>query len=184
MSGGRPSSFRPEYPEQAFKLCLLGATDVELARFFEVAEATISNWKNAHPEFLEALKEGKEQADAKVAQSLYHRALGYSHSAVKIVADAKTGAEHIVPYTERFPPDTTACIFWLKNRRPDMWRDKQTHEHSGTVNTGVLMVPESPENWHEAVKESQANLTDSSANRVAALARAPKGNGKKNGDGP
>ena len=56
--------------------------------------------------------------------------------------------------------------------------------HSGTVNTGVLMVPESPENWHKAVRESQSNLTDSSANRVAALAKAPKGNGKKNGDGP
>jgi hypothetical protein len=48
---------------------------------------------------------------------------------VKIVADAKTGAEHIVPYTEHYPPDTTACIFWPKNRRRDKWRDKHEIEH-------------------------------------------------------
>ena len=78
-----------------------------------------------HPEFFQSLKEGKEGADARVAQSLYRRALGWEHEAVKIVADAKTGTEHIVPYTERYPPDTTAAIFWLKNRRPDLWRDKE-----------------------------------------------------------
>lgn len=182
---GRPSSFRPEFCKQAFKLCLLGATDAELARFFEVSESTIANWKNEHPEFLEALKDGKEEGDAKVAQSLYRRALGYSHRAVKIVADAKSGAEHIVPYTEHYPPDTTACIFWLKNRRPDLWRDRQQHEHSGTVNAGVLLVPESPDNWHDAVRDSQASLTGVSANRVAAVSKAQgKSNGKKNGDRP
>ena len=67
--------------------------------------------------------DGKSRADAGVAASLFHRAKGYSHDAVKIVADAKTGAEHIVPYTEHYPPDTTACIFWLKNRRKNDWRD-------------------------------------------------------------
>ena len=56
---------------------------------------------------------------------------------MKIVADAKTGTEHIVPYTERYPPDTTAAIFWLKNRRPDLWRDKHRIEHSGQVATNV-----------------------------------------------
>ena len=53
---GRPSLYRPEYAEQAFKYSLLGATDDELARFFEVSERTIENWKIAHPEFLHALK--------------------------------------------------------------------------------------------------------------------------------
>jgi len=78
-----------------------------------------------------------------------------------------------------------AVCFYLKCQGKGRgYVEKQQVEHSGTVNTGVLMVPESPENWHKAVRESQANLTDSSANRVAALAKAPKGNGKKNGDGP
>ena len=76
---GRPSKFRQEYVEQAFKLCLLGATDAELGRFFDVDERTINNWKESHPEFLQSLKDGKEQADARVAQSLYRKALGWEH---------------------------------------------------------------------------------------------------------
>lgn len=139
-TGGRPSSYRPEYAEQAFKLCLLGATDAELADFFDVAESTINKWKLDHTEFSEALKGGKQQADARVADSLYRRALGYEHEAVKIVADAKTGSEHVVPYIERYPPDTTAAIFWLKNRRPDVWRDKQNVEHEGEVGLPGLTV--------------------------------------------
>jgi hypothetical protein len=130
---GRPTAYQPGYAKQAKKLCLLGATDTDLAKFFEVAVSTISKWKVDQPEFSEALKAGKEGADSAVAKSLYRRALGYKHRAVKIVADAKTGAEHIVPYTEHYPPDTTAAIFWLKNRRPDVWRDRQQVEHTGQV---------------------------------------------------
>lgn len=129
--GGRPSSYRPEYAEQAEKLCKLGATDVEMGDFFGVSEQTINAWKKAHPEFLEALKRGKLIADASVADSLYRRATGYEHDAVKIAVDAKTGEHAIIPYVERYPPDTTAAIFWLKNRRRGEWRDKQDHEHTG-----------------------------------------------------
>lgn len=138
--GGRPSRYRAEYSEQAFRLCLLGATDADLAGFFAVSEQTINAWKQAHPKFLESLKAGKDEADANVAKSLYRRALGYSHDAVKIVADAKTGTEHTVPYVEHYPPDTTACIFWLKNRQRTKWRDKQDVEHSGEVEVGVRTV--------------------------------------------
>lgn len=133
----RPTRFKPEYSEQAFKLCLLGATDKDLGAFFEVDERTINRWKDDHGEFCQSLKDGKDRADATVAQSLYRRALGYTHDAVKIVADAKTGAEHIVPYTEHYPPDTTACIFWLKNRQKDRWRDRQ--EVSGP-NGGPIQI--------------------------------------------
>lgn len=137
-SVGRPTVYRDEYAEQATKLCLLGATDADLADFFDVSETTINNWKDARPEFLESIKEGKRIADATVAQSLFKRANGYEHEAVKIVADAKTGAQHVVPYVERYPPDTVAAIFWLKNRRPDLWRDKQSIEHSGKIDVTKL----------------------------------------------
>ena len=109
----------------------LGSTDSDLAAAFEVSEVTINNWKKAHPEFSLALKKGKELADAEVADKLFKRATGYSHQAVKIVANANTGQEHIVPYTEHYPPDTTAAIFWLKNRQRDKWRDKVDTEITG-----------------------------------------------------
>jgi hypothetical protein len=123
--GGRPSKFKPEMVEQARRLSLLGATDREMAEFFQVAESTLNLWKLEHPEFSESLKLGKDAADDRVEKSLYRRALGYSHDAVKIFADPKTGAEQIVPFTEHYPPDTTAAIFWLKNRKPQEWRDRQ-----------------------------------------------------------
>lgn len=129
--GGRPSSFRDEYVEQVEKLCRLGATDAELADFFDVSETTINNWKGKHPEFVEALKRGKAQADAEVADKLFKRATGYEHESVKIFQ--YEGGIIEAPYVKRYPPDTTAAIFWLKNRRPDLWRDKQDVEHSGEL---------------------------------------------------
>lgn len=126
----RPTKYLDTYPAQALKLCRLGATDKELADFFEVCIDTISEWKNVYPEFSASLKSGKRLADAEVADKLFKRATGYEHSAVKISA-SPDGKEHITEYTEKYPPDTTAAIFWLKNRRPDLWRDKVDHGVSG-----------------------------------------------------
>lgn len=135
----RPSAYRPEYTKQAYHLALLGATDKDIARAFDVDERTVNRWKESQPEFRQSLKAGKEEADARVAKSLFHRANGYSHPAVKIITvprGANMGSDvQQVPYIERYPPDTTAAIFWLKNRRPDLWREKQEVEHSGNVTT-------------------------------------------------
>jgi hypothetical protein len=128
MPAGRPTLYREEYTEQALKLCRLGATDLELADFFDVSEQTINAWKDAHPKFLESLKEGKAKADAEVADKLFRKATGYSHEAVKIFMPAGASEPVHAPYIERYAPDTTACIFWLKNRRPDLWRDVQARE--------------------------------------------------------
>jgi hypothetical protein len=126
---GRPTKFTDEMLDQAFKLCLLGATDEQIANFFNVSVPTIDKWKQSKPDFLQALSAGKEQADARVAESLYNRALGYSHPEDKIFND--NGAPLIVPTTKHYPPDTTAAIFWLKNRQKAAWRDKQDFEHTG-----------------------------------------------------
>jgi hypothetical protein len=64
MPAGRPSSYRPEYAVQAEKFCRLGATDRELADFFEVSEQTINAWKEAHPEFLESLRADPGSCDS------------------------------------------------------------------------------------------------------------------------
>lgn len=122
MAGGRPSKFKPEFCKQATKLCRLGATNKDLANFFEVHVDTIAEWINQHPEFSESLKKGKALADAEVADKLFKRATGYSHKALKWFSHE--GQSWSEEYIERYPPDTTACIFWLKNRRPDLWRDK------------------------------------------------------------
>ncbi len=178
--GGRPSRYRAEYAEQAYRLCLLGATDAQLGGFFDVSEQTVNAWKKAHPVFLESLKRGKEHADARVAESLYRRAIGYEHPAVKIVADAKTGSEHSVPYVERYPPDTTAAIFWLKNRRPDEWREKHEVEHSGEVG-GVLRVPVAASgriDWGAAARAQQNRI---GSRTVAAV--GSNGNSRTNGNG-
>jgi len=123
MPGGRPSKYKPEFNEQAAKLCKLGATDRELADFFGVKEWTINRWKAEYPEFSQSLKRGKAECDDRVEQSLYRRAVGYEHDAVKILM-TKEGEVYREDYVEHYPPDTVACIFWLKNRRPDQWRDK------------------------------------------------------------
>lgn len=141
MTRGVKSTYKPEYAEQARKLCLLGATDKELADFFERTESTINNWKKAHPDFLDSIKMGREIADGDVAVSLYKRAMGYSHKAVKIFNDQGVPLE--VEYTEHYPPDTAACIFWLKNRQKGKWRDKQEVEQSGTVSYQIVTgIPE------------------------------------------
>jgi hypothetical protein len=99
-----PSKFKPEFVELARNYCLLGATDVELARFFGTTDRTIRTWKQQHPEFAAALDQAKEVADAQVVGALYSNAIG---------------------------GNVTAQIFWLKNRQPGKWRDKVDHEHAG-----------------------------------------------------
>ena len=133
---GRPSKYVPEFDKRAYKLCLLGATDKHIADILEVDVATINRWKISIPSFCDSLKAGKDDADAVIAQSLYHRAKGYYHPEDKIFNDG--GTPMVVPTTKHYPPDTTAAIFWLKNRQPKAWRDRQEVEHSGAV--GVQFV--------------------------------------------
>jgi hypothetical protein len=106
----------------AARMCSLGATDRDLAESFGCSVSTINQWKLDHEEFSAALNIGKEVPDTRVERSLLNRALGYTYEAVKIVT--VDGAPCSVKYTEHVPPDVVACIFWLKNRKPDQWRDK------------------------------------------------------------
>lgn len=126
--GGRPTKYKPEFAAQAEKLCQLGATDADLASFFGVTNVTVWRWQAEYPEFCNAIKAGKAPADDRVERSLFHKAVGYSFNSEKVfqhqgeIVRAKT-IEHV-------PPDTTAMIFWLKNRRPAEWRDKHEVEHT------------------------------------------------------
>lgn len=128
---GRKSAYQPKFAEQARKLCLLGATDAELADFFEVSETTINNWKAKHPAFLESIRAGKLIADAEVADSLYKRATGEFVQAEKVMKTAD-GFE-AVRYKQYIPGDPNAAYRWLLNRRRQNWTDKTELVHSGSI---------------------------------------------------
>ena len=125
---GRKTSFKQEYIQLAENYALLGATDAEIAEFFSVSEQTLNSWKKKFPQFLESLKKGKAVADSNVASKLYNRAIGYDCKATKIVTYEGKVTDQ-VEYVEHYPPDTTADIFWLKNRQPGKWRDKKEVEN-------------------------------------------------------
>jgi hypothetical protein len=150
---GRPTDYKKEYETQVYKLCLLGATDVEIADFFGIRESTLNNWKKKHPQFMESIKKGKDMADATVSESLYKRANGYSHKDTDIrVIDEKVVK---TPLTKHYPPDTAAAIFWLKNRQSKKWRDKINHEHEGAtvVHTTVSLTAEEIKSFNKELEE-------------------------------
>lgn len=138
---GRPTKYKTEYADLAYKFCLMGATDKKLAEFFSVDERSINEWKQVHPEFSQSLYNGREKADAEIAHSLYHRAKGYEHPEDDI--KMFQGGIIVTPTVKHYPPDTGAATLWLKNRQSQAWRDKvdieQKTEHSGTV--GVDLSP-------------------------------------------
>lgn len=126
--GGAPTKYKIEYCEEAYNLSLLGYKDAELATYFEVSNSTFALWKTEHPEFSEALRNGKEIADGKVVDSLYRKAIGYKLR--ETVIDENGNEKEVI---KTFPPDTTAAIFWLKNRQRTKWRDRVDTEHSGAI---------------------------------------------------
>jgi len=118
----KPVKWNDDRSRQAYKLAsLLGATDEQMAEVMGVDINTIYYWKRTKPEFLEAVNAGKALPDDEVERSLFQRAIGYSHPA----EDIKVCDGHIVktPIMKHYPPDVTACIFWLKNRRREKWAD-------------------------------------------------------------
>jgi hypothetical protein len=134
--GGRPSKYTESTADLAFKFALLGATDAEMAAFFDVNVDTIYEWKKTKSEFSEALKKGKIKADADVTHSLYQRANGYEWDEAQpiklkevIYENGKRVKEvervEIVMVHKVVPPDPVSMIYWTKNRRQNDWRDKK-----------------------------------------------------------
>jgi len=133
-NGGAPTKYKPEYAEQAYKLCLLGAGDRQLADFFDTTPETLHQWCFRNPKFADRIKAGKITADAEIAKALYHRAKGYSHKAEKLIAVAQGEGVSVVerhPYIEHYPPDTGAAKWWLAHRQPEFWQERQLVEVTG-----------------------------------------------------
>src|SRR5262249_6754098 len=114
----------------ARKCCERGMTDIEVADMLGIGLATLYRWKLEYPAFSRVFKLGKAEADNRVERSLYSRAVGYDYIAEKPVM-TRHGQE-TMRYRQHIPPDTTAAVWYLKNRRPDRWRDAVRHEHIAT----------------------------------------------------
>lgn len=112
-AGGRPTKYDESVLDDVRERALQGETDEEIAAGLGVSRSTLALWKARHPEFSDALKSWKGEADDQIEHSLYRKALA---------------------------GDTTAAIFWLKNRRRETWRDKFDHEHSGTIDLASVVA--------------------------------------------
>ena len=111
-----------------------GLTDEQIAGNIGINTSTLYDWKNKFSKISEALKKGKEVVDIQVENALLKRALGYTYKETTSECDENGELKVTKVVTKEVVPDTTAQIFWLKNRRPDLWRDKQNIEHSGQIN--------------------------------------------------
>lgn len=111
-----------------------GLTDEQIAENMGIATSTFYEWKKTYPEFSESLKKGKEIVDIQVENALLKRALGYKYTETTSEVGEDGEMRVTKQVTKEVVPDTTAQIFWLKNRKPALWRDKQSIEHSGEIN--------------------------------------------------
>lgn len=105
-----------------------GYTDEEIAKSIGIHRDTLYVWKNKYPAIADTLKKGKDVVDRKVENSLLKRALGYRYEEVtkEISIDEDTGESKLIitkVVTKEVAPDVTAQIFWLKNRKPEQWKN-------------------------------------------------------------
>ncbi len=133
--GGRPSKYETKWKD---KLVVIegwardGLSDEQIAKNIGIATSTLYEWKKRYPEFSEALSKSKEVADYEVENALYKKATGY----ITILPQQKVDKDgNVVDYekTIYIPPDVIAQKFWLANRKPETWRDKQSIEHEGSL---------------------------------------------------
>lgn len=152
----KTTTYHDHYPQQAHKLCLLGATDSDIASFFGVCRTTLANWKKQHPDFKEALSRGKKAADMEVAASLYQATLDRIITCKQAIKckeiyydDNGKRVEkeriEIVEVEKHIPADFRSQQFWLKNRNPKQWSDKHDEpddfDKSVTLNLGFGLDP-------------------------------------------
>ena len=128
-------------PELAYRaVSSTGALNLELAVFFGVTPDTISKWIHDYEDFAQAVRDGRDEYDtAHVETALRARAMGFSWEEEYIEYDADGLVKGSKKYKKKAPPDTGSCIFWLKNRRSERWKDKIEHDYDGTiiVDTGI-----------------------------------------------
>lgn len=166
---GRPTKFRPEFVEQARKLCLLGLTDGELADFFGVDEATIHRWKHTHKDFCESISTGKMLADSDVADSLYRSAVGGHFITEERPAGGENGPSTALPLKRQVAPSVQAQSLWLRNRQPRLWRDRI--EVQADITTSQANIDAVNEMLREKLARQAAEHAEAMKNRESLKSR-------------
>lgn len=153
----RKTKYHDDFPLLAEDYARRGMTDVEIAKSLGISHETLYQYQKKYPEFSDALKRGKAPVDVEVESALLKRARGFEYEEVTVEykpdnedpdnkgADAKARPSTIRKTKKMVVPDTTAGIFWLKNRRPQQWRDRHDFKFSGGVDITVISaIPRPP----------------------------------------
>jgi hypothetical protein len=142
--------WHPDFLRTIYHMALLGAKETEICDALNVHSTALTIWKRTRPAVVEALREGKMKADAKMAESFYHAGIGYSHPEVKIVPyKVKTFNEKgrvisevtkikRVRVTKHYPPNVTAGAKWLKARHPELWGDNNDETNTKIFNINTI----------------------------------------------
>ena len=118
-----------------------GLTDEQIAYNIGISRSTLYDWKSKYSDISDALKKGKEVVDIQVENALLKRALGYEFQETRVEKSDKDGTK-IIQTLKHIPADTTAQIFWLKNRRPDKWRDKPAEGEERKAHPALIALLE------------------------------------------
>lgn len=142
-----------------------GLIDEQIARNMGVTRVTLHNWRKKHPIIDQYVRRGKEVIDREVENALLKRATGYTYEEVTVERE-KNGDDFESVETKRVkrqvPPDSTAIIFWLKNRKPDAWRDRREIDHSGEMKQTVVQKADLSKYTSEELKQLESLLKKSS----------------------
>jgi pyrroloquinoline quinone (PQQ) biosynthesis protein C len=136
---GRKSGFSEALQSRIVALVEEGKTLEQVGEVVGVSRQTIYNWLGQHKDLLYAVREARQVADELVEAALFSRALGYSHPEEKLFAHEGLVVDR-QSVTKHYPPDTTAAMFWLRNRQPDRWKEKTEGDVNvnQTVNVGTM----------------------------------------------
>lgn len=137
MRTGRPTKFLKCYVPMAARAARLGYTQAEIADFLDVGIRTLERWIVAYPDLRRALKELGSEADRRMERSLYERGMGVrvvEQQAIKVKTGKDSEKVEVVQVERQLPGETTAMIFWLKNRRKELWRDRYEFQNDQPYN--------------------------------------------------
>lgn len=171
---GQPAKITAFEKQLILKMATFGLTDEQLAEALGITQQTINNTKRRDPKFFESLKESKSLSDKLVQKSLYRRALGYEYEEEVATKEGPVLCKKVMH------PDVTACIFWLKNRQPEAWRDKHDVDFGKDVNNAAASISQL---FRKRYEKEAPRLASGENPAVVLFNRLSSGNGNGNGNG-